>query len=167
MSGEIQKFLIGRAHQFCTCLYICNTSAQLTCGTLVRLSRSAQPRNWPFSPEIKQARYISNSKFMGKEGGGPKIVNQYQAINLIFRQGGIESIANDYSLRATPSYVAFGEKQRTMGVAAKSGQMTNVPKTFFGFKRLLGRKFDDPQVQDELTRFISGLLLFYSNNGRH
>ncbi|XP_023335188.1 heat shock 70 kDa protein 4 [Eurytemora carolleeae] len=70
----------------------------------------------------------------------------------VARQGGIESIANDYSLRATPSYVAFGEKQRTMGVAAKSGQMTNVPKTFFGFKRLLGRKFDDPQVQDELTR---------------
>ena len=31
---------------------------------------------------------------------------------IYFRQGGIESIANDYSLRATPSYVAFGYKQR-------------------------------------------------------
>jgi len=71
----------------------------------------------------------------------------------VARQGGIESIANDYSLRATPSYVAFGEKQRVMGVAAKSGQMTNVKKTFFGFKRLLGRKFDDPHVQSELARF--------------
>lgn len=71
----------------------------------------------------------------------------------VARQGGIESIANDYSLRNTPSYVAFGEKQRTMGVAAKSGQMTNVKKTFFGFKRLLGRKFDDPHVQAELARF--------------
>jgi hypothetical protein len=30
--------------------------------------------------------------------------------------------------------------------------MTNVKRTFFGFKRLLGRKFDDPQVQDELSR---------------
>ena len=101
-------------------------------------------------------------------GGGLKqITIQDPAINLIFRQGGIESIANDYSLRATPSYVAFGEKQRTMGVAAKSGQMTNVPKTFFGFKRLLGRKFDDPQVQDELTRSISGLLFFFINNRRN
>jgi len=71
----------------------------------------------------------------------------------VARQGGIESIANDYSLRATPSYVAFGEKQRIMGVAAKSGQMTNVKRTFFGFKRLLGRKFDDPHVQSELARF--------------
>jgi len=71
----------------------------------------------------------------------------------VARQGGIESIANDYSLRATPSYVAFGEKQRTLGVAAKSGQMTQVKKTFFGFKRLLGRKFDDPHVQAELSRY--------------
>ena len=71
-----------------------------------------------------------------------------------FRQGGIESIANDYSLRATPSYVAFGEKQRSLGVAAKSGQMTNVKKTFFGFKRLLGRKFEDSHVQEELSRKI-------------
>jgi len=71
----------------------------------------------------------------------------------VARQGGIESIANDYSLRATPSYVAFGEKQRTLGVAAKSGQMTQVKKTFFGFKRILGRKFDDPHVQAELSRY--------------
>ena len=70
----------------------------------------------------------------------------------VARQGGIESIANDYSLRETPSYVAFGEKSRTIGVAAKSGQMTQIKRTFFGFKKLLGRKFTDPQVQSELSR---------------
>ena len=57
----------------------------------------------------------------------------------VARQGGIESIANDYSLRETPSYVAFGEKSRTIGVAAKSGQMTQIKRTFFVFKKLLGR----------------------------
>ena len=40
------------------------------------------------------------------------------------------------------------------GVAAKSGQMTNVKKTFFGFKRLLGRKYDDPHVKAELGRLV-------------
>jgi len=70
----------------------------------------------------------------------------------VARQGGIETIANDYSLRATPSYVAFGEKSRTMGVAAKSGQMTQVKRTFFGFKKLLGRKFDDPAAESEMSR---------------
>ncbi|XP_071749147.1 heat shock 70 kDa protein 4L isoform X1 [Lepeophtheirus salmonis] len=70
----------------------------------------------------------------------------------VARAGGIESIANDYSMRDTPSYVAFGDKQRLMGVAAKSQHLTNLKKTFFGFKPLIGRKFKDPIVQNELKR---------------
>ena len=42
------------------------------------------------------------------------LIDSYQFF-YVFRQGGIESIANDYSLRQTNSYVAFGEKQRTLG----------------------------------------------------
>ena len=45
--------------------------------------------------------------------------------------------------------VGFTERQRTMGVGAKNGIMTNLKKTFFGFKTLLGRSFDDPVVQVE------------------
>jgi len=71
----------------------------------------------------------------------------------VARQGGIETIANDYSLRNTPSYVAFSDKQRTMGVSAKSSHMTNVDKTFFGFKRLLGVDATDPEVRTEVARF--------------
>jgi len=70
----------------------------------------------------------------------------------VARQGGIETIANDYSLRATPSYVAFGDKARTMGVAAKSAQNTQAKKTFYGFKRLLGRQYGDPRVAEEAGR---------------
>ena len=70
----------------------------------------------------------------------------------VARQGGIETIANDYSLRSTPSYVAFGEKARTMGVAAKSAQNTQAKRTYYGFKRLLGRKEGDPRLVDELNR---------------
>lgn len=70
----------------------------------------------------------------------------------VARQGGIETIANDYSLRATPSYVAFGEKARTMGVAAKSAQNTQAKRTYYGFKRLLGRRHGDPRVAEEVSR---------------
>jgi len=70
----------------------------------------------------------------------------------VARQGGIETIANDYSLRSTPSYVAFGEKARTMGVAAKSAQNTQAKRTYYGFKRLLGRKHGDPRVKDEVAK---------------
>ncbi|RZF35699.1 hypothetical protein LSTR_LSTR009567 [Laodelphax striatellus] len=68
----------------------------------------------------------------------------------VARAGGIETIANDYSLRATPSCVAFSEKSRILGVAAKNQQITNLDNTFSGFKRLLGRKYNDPAVQAEL-----------------
>ncbi len=70
----------------------------------------------------------------------------------VARAGGIEVIANDYSMRDSPSMVGFGDKSRTMGVGAKNQLLTNLKRTFFGFKGLLGRKFDDPVVQDELTR---------------
>ncbi|ETN61435.1 Hsc70Cb [Anopheles darlingi] len=68
----------------------------------------------------------------------------------VAKAGGIETIANDYSLRATPSFVAFAGRNRVLGVAAKNQQVTNMSNTIGGFKRLLGRKYDDPVVQDEL-----------------
>ncbi|KAL5293096.1 HSPA4L family protein [Megaselia abdita] len=49
------------------------------------------------------------------------------------------------------SCVAFAGKKRIIGVAAKNQQVTNMKNTITGFKRLLGRKFNDPQVQKELT----------------
>ncbi|XP_059060125.1 97 kDa heat shock protein isoform X3 [Achroia grisella] len=71
----------------------------------------------------------------------------------VAKAGGIETIANDYSLRGTPSCVAFSPKNRILGVAAKNQMVTNMKNTVFGFKRLLGRKFSDPFVQKELKHF--------------
>eukprot|EP00095_Tigriopus_kingsejongensis_P004434 snap_masked-scaffold227_size249015-processed-gene-0.6 protein:Tk04434 transcript:snap_masked-scaffold227_size249015-processed-gene-0.6-mRNA-1 annotation:"97 kda heat shock" len=70
----------------------------------------------------------------------------------VARSGGIETIANDYSMRDTPCMVGFTDRQRTMGVGAKNQLLTNLKRTFFGFKGLLGRTFDDPSVQSERSR---------------
>lgn len=67
----------------------------------------------------------------------------------VARAGGIETITNDYSLRNTPSCVAFSGKNRILGVAAKNQMVTNMKNTIYDFKRLLGRKYNDPQVQCE------------------
>ena len=48
------------------------------------------------------------------------------------------------------SCVAFSGKNRILGVAAKNQMVTNMKNTIHGFKRLLGRKFNDPYVQQEL-----------------
>ncbi|VDK65564.1 unnamed protein product [Onchocerca ochengi] len=77
-------------------------------------------------------------------------VNSFIAVA---RQGGIETIANDYSLRATPSCVAFTTRGRSMGVAARQQLNTNINNTIINFKHLLGRKFSD-QVTQKYRKFI-------------
>ncbi|OQV14766.1 Heat shock protein 105 kDa [Hypsibius exemplaris] len=66
------------------------------------------------------------------------------------RSGGIELILNDYSMRDTPSAVAFHEKNRSMGVAARNNLVGNLTSTVYNFKRLLGKNFNDAAVQEEL-----------------
>ncbi|XP_013782730.1 heat shock 70 kDa protein 4-like [Limulus polyphemus] len=82
----------------------------------------------------------------------------------VARAGGIETIANEYSQRVTPSYVAFGEKNRDLGVSAKNKQVTNLKNTVFGFKRLVGRKLGDPAVQREVTYLPYELCELDNNN---
>ena len=48
------------------------------------------------------------------------------------------------------SRIAFSEKKRILGVAAKNLQVTNMKNTVYGLKRLIGRKYRDPHVQREL-----------------
>eukprot|EP00112_Aurelia_sp_Birch-Aquarium-sp1_P015806 Seg353.11 transcript_id=Seg353.11/GoldUCD/mRNA.D3Y31 product="Heat shock protein 105 kDa" protein_id=Seg353.11/GoldUCD/D3Y31 len=66
------------------------------------------------------------------------------------RAGGIETVANEQSERCTPAYVSFSESQRFAGAAAKNQVITNAKNTISNFKRLIGRKFDDPYVQHEI-----------------
>lgn len=67
----------------------------------------------------------------------------------VARAGGIETVANEYSDRCTPAFVSFGPKNRSIGAAAKSQVISNAKNTVQGFKRLHGRAFCDPAVQNE------------------
>ena len=48
------------------------------------------------------------------------------------------------------SLVAFAPKRRLMGHSAKNQHVLNFKNTVYGFKNLLGRKFSDPYVQQEM-----------------
>ncbi|XP_030067605.1 heat shock 70 kDa protein 4 [Microcaecilia unicolor] len=67
----------------------------------------------------------------------------------VARAGGIETVANEYSDRSTPSCISLGPKNRSIGAAAKSQVVSNVKNTLQGFKRFHGRAFSDPFVQAE------------------
>ena len=55
-------------------------------------------------------------------------------------------IENEQGNRTTPSYVAFTEKERKIGEAAKNQAARNPTNTIFDVKRLIGRKYTDPTV---------------------
>jgi len=72
----------------------------------------------------------TNSCVAIMEGGEPKVLTN--------AEGG----------RTTPSVVAFTDKgERLVGMLAKRQAVTNPENTLFAIKRLIGRKFNDPEVQ--------------------
>jgi heat shock protein 1/8 len=71
----------------------------------------------------------------------------------IWQHDRVEIIANDQGNRTTPSYVAFTESERLIGDAAKNQVAMNPHNTVFDAKRLIGRRFQDPAVQDDIKHF--------------
>ncbi|KAK4107544.1 heat shock protein 70 [Canariomyces notabilis] len=71
----------------------------------------------------------------------------------VFREDRCEIIANDQGNRTTPSFVAFTDTERLIGDAAKNQVAMNPTNTVFDAKRLIGRKFADPEVQADMKHF--------------
>jgi molecular chaperone DnaK len=67
----------------------------------------------------------------------------------IFEGGEPKVIPNREGTRTTPSIVAFQESGEILvGLPAKRQAIINAENTIFGIKRLMGRKFNDPVVQE-------------------
>src|SRR5213593_3711678 len=75
----------------------------------------------------------TNSCVAIMEGGDPKVIE------------------NSEGSRTTPSVVAFTDSgERLVGQIARRQAITNPENTLFAIKRLIGRRFDDPEVQKAL-----------------
>jgi molecular chaperone DnaK len=75
----------------------------------------------------------TNSCVAVMDGGKPKVLENSEGAN------------------TTPSIVAFtADDERLVGLPAKRQAVTNPTNTFFAIKRLIGRRFDDPDVQKDL-----------------
>jgi molecular chaperone DnaK len=75
----------------------------------------------------------TNSCVAIMEGGDPKVIEN--------SEGG----------RTTPSVVAFTDSgERLVGQIARRQAITNPENTLFAVKRLIGRKFEDKEVQGDL-----------------
>ena len=75
----------------------------------------------------------TNSCVAIMEGGEPKVIE------------------NSEGNRTTPSIVAFTDNgERLVGQVAKRQAVTNPTRTLFAIKRLIGRKFSDPEVRKSI-----------------
>jgi molecular chaperone DnaK len=60
----------------------------------------------------------------------------------------VQIIPNSLGGRTTPSIMAFAEKgDRLLGQIAKRQAVTNAANTIYAVKRLMGRRFDSPEIQ--------------------
>jgi len=66
-----------------------------------------------------------------------------------WKDGAVTIIANDQGNRITPSYVAFDGADRLVGDAAKNQVASNPLNTVFDVKRLIGRLYNDKEVQKD------------------
>jgi chaperone protein DnaK len=72
----------------------------------------------------------------------------------VYKGGQVEIIPNDQGNRITPSWVAFTDQgERLVGDAAKNQAAGNPNNTVYDAKRLIGRLFDEQQVQDDIPMF--------------
>lgn len=79
------------------------------------------------------------------EGGNPKVIE------------------NSEGMRTTPSVVAITKDgERVVGQAAKRQAVTNSENTFYATKRLIGRKFNDKDVQKDI-KHLSYKVVSHSN----
>jgi len=68
----------------------------------------------------------------------------------IFKNGRVEIIPNELGNRITPSFVAFTDEERLVGESAKNQASINPERSIYVVKRLIGRKFEDKEVQRDI-----------------
>ena len=74
----------------------------------------------------------------------------YSAVGIYKERGGVEIIPNELGNRITPSWVAFTDTEKLVGEAAKNQGHLNPERTINVVKRLIGRNFNDPEVQRDI-----------------
>lgn len=71
----------------------------------------------------------------------------------IYKNGTVEIISNEHGNRTIPSYVSFTDEERYIGEDAKNMSSSNPQNTVYDVKRLIGRKFSERILQNDIEQF--------------
>ena len=64
--------------------------------------------------------------------------------------GNTKVIENAEGARTTPSIIAYTDNEILVGAPAKRQAVTNAKNTVYAVKRLIGRRFEDKEVQRDI-----------------
>ncbi len=81
----------------------------------------------------------------------------------VMESGVAKIIENAEGSRTTPSVVAYADNETLAGQPAKRQSVTNSENTLFAIKRLIGRKFDDKEVQKDIK--LAPFKIIKADNG--
>ena len=89
------------------------------------------------------------------------------SVTAIIEAGEPTVLENSEGSRLTPSVVAIGKGgERLVGQVAKRQAVTNPENTVYSIKRLMGRKYDDPEVQRSIKE-VSYKIVRAANGDAH
>lgn len=75
-----------------------------------------------------------------------------QSCVAVYQNERVEIIANEQGNRTTPSVVSFSDTERLVGDGAKNQAAMNPTNTLYDVKRLMGKRFNDADVQDAIKQ---------------
>jgi len=100
---------------------------------------------------------ISNYTMASKTIIGIDLGTTYSCVG-VWQNDRVEIIASESGNRTVPSMVAFTDTERLIGDAAKGVAATFPTSTVFDAKRMIGRDFNDPNLQKDMAHFPFGVV---------
>jgi molecular chaperone DnaK (HSP70) len=99
-------------------------------------------------PSKKLIPPIQNEQIIGIDLG-----TTFSCVGL-YRNNNVEIIKNTLGENITPSVVFIGENEHFVGQKAINFQLKNQSNTIYDTKRLIGKKYNDKNVQEEIKHLL-------------
>lgn len=100
--------------------------------------------------EIKKEENENNNGIKKCRAAGIDLGTTYCCVG-IYRQKKVEIVPTDTGAHTMPSYVAFTNEGCYIGQSAKNQVINNSKNTIYDVKRQIGRLYDDPNVQNDIS----------------